>query len=243
MSSPFQLTPTPVSCITYELTPVATPFTAFPTTSLASSVGSPACIEEIIEYPKPHPATVELVHQPQHHQQSQQPSHLHHHPAPQAVHYVDAASASHVLTPTSGGGGGAIVNPSVVSNSSNATGSGGHNELLSVIEAIGAGSGGGGSSAPSSGGATSGGEVIPIIASSGTNFTFLGNSIATTSAGVGGAIVPVGSTGLLSAGTITSMQPVGLGPVTKVQNMLQPTALQIAAPVAGNFAPGAATGE
>lgn len=219
---------------------MAAPFAALPATSVSSAVGSPACIEEIIEYPKPHPATVDFVHQPQHHQQpqqQQQPSHLHHHPVPQVVHYVDGAT-SNVITPTSSGCGAVLVNPVNAASSGSATG--GHNELLSVIEAIGAGSAGGGSAASSGG--TSAGEVIPIIASSGTNFTFIGNSIATTSAGVAGAIVPAGS-GLLGAGTITSMQPVGLGTVTKVQSMLQPATLQIATPVGGNYAPGANPGE
>lgn len=186
-------------------------FTAIPATSVASTVGSAACIEEVIEYPKPHPATVEFVHR-QH--QAQQHQHHHHSQPPQVVQYVDAAGvySANVITPTSGGSSsGGFVNPSSVSNSSATSG---HNELLSVIEAIGAGGGSG--------------EVIPIVTSSATNFAFISNSIATTSS--------AGGSGLFTTGGISSGQPAGVGSFTKVQTMLQPTALTIGAPVGSGYA-------
>ncbi|XP_058835142.1 la-related protein Larp4B isoform X1 [Topomyia yanbarensis] len=148
-----KLTPTPVSCIAYELTPVA-PFTTIPVTSSANSISS-ACIEEIVEYPKSQPATVNVFqHQP-----------------PQVVQYVDSAISSsnnpNVITSTasSGSGGG---NPIA----SNSTSSSGHNELLSVIEAIGAGAG-------------CGSEVVSIAPSSVSNFAYLGKSDSSASVSTG----------------------------------------------------------
>lgn len=107
-----QVTPTPVSCITYEIAP----FAAIPVTSVASPTAtSGACIEEIVEYPKPQPPTVDFS------QAQQQPT-----------QYVDSV----------GGGGTNVIGSPGGHSGANSSGVGGHNELLSVIEAIGAGGSG-----------------------------------------------------------------------------------------------------
>lgn len=80
-----QVTPTPVSCITYEIAP----FAGIPVTSVASPTGtSGACIEEIVEYPKPQPPTVDYS------QAQQQPA-----------QYVDSVGGGGTGANSSGVGG------------------------------------------------------------------------------------------------------------------------------------------